>query len=245
MIGLKAHACKDGKVRAFASDENWSRMNAGADRLYMPQVPKELFTHAVDQAIRLNAAYIPPYGQGGSLYIRPMLFGAGAQLGLGAAPEYHFCVVVVPVGPYYKSGLKAVDSLVIEDYDRAAPRGIGAVKAAGNYAADVRPAAHARVKGWPIALYLDAKEHKYVEEFSTSNLVGIAANGAFVTPDSKSVLPSVTNKTLQQIARDQGLKVEKRPVTFDELATFKEVAAVGTAVVITPVKSITRYVWAQ
>jgi len=238
--GLKAHTGKDGKVRAFASEHNSERLNAGADRMHMPRVPRDLFMHALDSAIRLNAAYIPPYGAGGSLYIRPMLFGNGAQLGLGPAPEYSFCVVVVPVGPYYKSGLKAVDALVMDDYDRAAPRGVGAVKVAGNYASDVKPAKGAQARGYPIALYLDALTHNFVEEFSTSNFVGISKSGAFVTPKSDSILPSVTNKVLQQLAQESGLVVERRPIPFEELGTFREAAACGTAVVITPVKSITR-----
>jgi len=238
--GFKVFHCKDGKVRSFASAHNLARLNQGAARLGMPAVSEEMFNKAVDECVRKNYAFIPPYGSGGSLYMRPMLFGHGPQLGLGPAPEYAFCVVATPVSSYYKSGLKAVDGLVIEDFDRAAPRGVGNVKAAANYGADVMPARLAAQKGYPICLYLDAKEHRYVEEFSTSNFIAIDSNGTFVTPQSSSILQSVTNKVLRQLARDMGLKVEQRPVEFAEVPSFKEVAACGTAVVITPIKSLTK-----
>mmetsp|Transcript_4100 Transcript_4100/g.5900 ORF Transcript_4100/g.5900 Transcript_4100/m.5900 type:complete len:372 (-) Transcript_4100:293-1408(-) len=238
--GLKAHCCKDGKVRVFNSDMNWERMKNGAQRLGMPQVPLDIFTEGVDAVVSKNMGYVPPYGYGGSLYLRPLLFGQGPQLGLGTAPEYTFAVMAAPVGAYYKSGLKAVDSLVIEEYDRAAPFGVGNVKCPGNYAADVRPAKEAAERGYPIALYLCAKEKKYVEEFSTSNFVAIDANGNYVTPKSDSILPSTTNKVLMKLAPTLGIKVEERPVPFSEVSSFKEVAACGTAVVLTPIKSITR-----
>jgi branched-chain amino acid aminotransferase len=237
---MKAFHCKDGKVRVFASDENSVRLNKGADRLNMPWVPLQLFRDTVDETIRLNAEYVPPYGTNGAMYIRPVLFGCGPQLGLGPAPEYIFGVVTVPVGSYYKSGLKAVDALVLDNYDRAAPLGVGSIKCAGNYGADVKPSKDAAKRGYTISLYLDAKDHKYVEEFSTSNFIAIDKKGAFVTPNSTSVLGSVTNKVLQQLARDMGLKVEVRPVAWDELPSMREIAACGTAVVITPIKSITR-----
>eukprot|EP00466_Bigelowiella_natans_P001690 jgi/Bigna1/140293/aug1.55_g15001 len=220
--GLKAHCCADGKVRVFNSDMNWERMRNGAHRLGMPEVPLELFTEGVDSAVSKNIGYVPPYGHGGSLYLRPLLFGQGAQLGLGAAPEYTFAVMCAPVGAYYKSGLKAVKSLVIDEYDRAAPFGVGNVKCPGNYAADVRPAKEAAEKGYPIALYLDAKERKYIEEFSTSNFIGI------------------NEKVLMKLAPDLGMEVEERPVAYDELKSFSEVAACGTAVVLTPIASVTR-----
>ncbi|GAB5357013.1 hypothetical protein AAMO2058_000337200 [Amorphochlora amoebiformis] len=238
--GLKAHCCKDGKVRVFNSDMNWERMRNGADRLGMPEIPQDLFTNAVDFCVYTNMGYVPPYGIGGSLYLRPVLFGHGPQLGLGQAPEYLFAVMCAPVGAYYKSGLKAVDSVVIDKYDRAAPMGVGAVKCPGNYAADVKPAKEAADKGYPIALYLDSSERKYIEEFSTSNFVAIDEKGRYVTPKSESILPSTTNKVLMKIASSLGIEVEERPVAFEEVSGFKEVAACGTAVVLTPVGSITK-----
>jgi branched-chain amino acid aminotransferase len=161
---------------------------------------------------------------------------------LQPADEYTFLILVIPVGDYYKGGLsKPVNGLLIEDFDRAAPRGVGSVKVAGNYAADLLPNMLSKNQGFPIGLYLDAQTQTMVEEFSTSNFVGIDSKaGKYVTPKSASVLPSITNKSLMQIARDEGLTVEERPVLLDELNSFDEVLAVGTAVVVTPVGSITR-----
>mmetsp|Transcript_33984 Transcript_33984/g.56233 ORF Transcript_33984/g.56233 Transcript_33984/m.56233 type:complete len:368 (+) Transcript_33984:51-1154(+) len=238
--GLKAFDCKDGIVRVFNSSANARRMQRGSARLAMPDIPPALFSEAVDRLVLDNIAYVPPYGTGGSLYIRPFLFGHGSKLGLGAAPEYAFCLISSPVGPYYKGGLEAIDALVIENYDRAAPRGVGSVKAAGNYAPDTLPSIEAKEKGFPVCLYLDAAEQAYVEEFSTSNFIGVTADGAIVTPSSPSILPSCTKAVVLEVARQHGMKVEERPVLFSEVATFKEVAACGTAVVLTPVKSITR-----
>lgn len=239
--GLKAFHTADGGVNLFNPNENAARMRSGSERLGMPVVPTEHFNELLDQCIEANLDYVPPFGTGGSLYLRPFLFGHGAKLGLGAAPEYTFGVLCSPVGTYYKTGIKPVDSVVVEAYDRAAPRGVGNIKAAGNYAADVMPSAEAVKAGYSIALYLDAATNGFVEEFSTSNFVAISADGkSFVTPESESILPSITNKMLMQLAADMGLKVERRPVAWDEVASFKEVAACGTAVIITPLKSVTR-----
>jgi len=238
--GLKAFHCEDGKVRVFNSRANAARMHNGCMRLHMPLVPPETFDAAIDQYITDNADYVPPYGSGGALYLRPFLFGHGAKLGLGPAPEYAFCVLGSPVGAYYKGGLEAIDALVVEEFDRAAPRGVGNIKAAGNYAPDVQPAAAAKEKGYPVCLYLDAKENAYVEEFSTSNFIGVTKDGTIVTPTSDSILPSCTKGVVLQMARELGFVVEERPVPWEEVATLTEVAACGTAVVLTPIKSITR-----
>eukprot|EP00308_Calcidiscus_leptoporus_P025314 CAMPEP_0119377462 /NCGR_PEP_ID=MMETSP1334-20130426/45073_1 /TAXON_ID=127549 /ORGANISM="Calcidiscus leptoporus, Strain RCC1130" /LENGTH=321 /DNA_ID=CAMNT_0007396399 /DNA_START=70 /DNA_END=1035 /DNA_ORIENTATION=- len=238
--GLKAFHCKDGKVRIFNSSANAARMQSGSRRLAMPEVPTALFNEAVDRVVRDNIDYVPPYGIGGALYIRPFLFGHGCKLGLGAAPEYSFCTITAPVGAYYKGNLEAVDALVVEDYDRAAPRGVGGIKAAGNYAPDTLPSQDAKSMGYPVCLYLDAKEQAYVEEFSTSNFIGITADGTLVTPTSPSILPSCTKQVVLNVARELQMKVEERPVPYSELSSFKEVAACGTAVVLTPVSSITR-----
>jgi len=209
----------------------------------MPPVPTDVFIQAVTDVVRDNIEYVPPYGSGGALYIRPLLFGSGPRIGLQPADEYTFLIMVIPVGDYYKGGLSApVDGLLIEDFDRAAPRGVGNVKVAGNYAADLLPNMLSKKKGFPIGLYLDAATQSMVEEFSTSNFVGICnKKNKFVTPQSPSVLPSITNKSLMKIAADEGLTVEARNIPVEELQEFDEVLAVGTAVVVTPVGSITRF----
>jgi branched-chain amino acid aminotransferase len=208
----------------------------------MKTLPMERFLEAVNEVVRDNIAYVPPYGSGGSLYIRPLLFGSGPRIGVQPADEYTFICLCIPVGDYYKGGLsKPVDAVIIEDYDRAAPRGVGNVKVAGNYAADLLPNMISKKKGYPVGLYLDAATQTTIEEFSTSNFVGIdSKNNRFVTPKSSSVLPSITNKSLMSIAKDEGLIVEAREIPVQELETFDEVLAVGTAVVMTPVGSITR-----
>lgn len=235
--GLKAFRGRDGRIRIFRPDENAKRMASSADRLVIPQVPTELFLDAVHRAVRENEEFVPPYGTGGSLYIRPLLIGSGAKIGLQTSDEFTFLVMVVPVGDYYKGGLSPVTAIVMEDFDRAAPKGVGHVKVAGNYAADLMPNLMGKKAGYPINLYLDAENRRTIEEFGTSNFIGLRGN-KYVTPDSKSVLPSITNKTLMQLAADEGMEVESRPIDIDEVSEFEEVAACGTAVVITAVTRI-------
>jgi len=238
--GLKAFRRKDGKASLFRPEENAKRMQTTARRTCMAEVPTDLFVDACKRVVKANLEYLPPYGTGGSMYVRPLLFGSGAQIGVAPADEYTFLVMVMPVGPYYKGGLKPVRALILDDYDRAAPQGMGDVKVAGNYAASLYAHESAKHAGYPVELYLDAKTHTLVEEFATSNFIGIKPDGTYVTPDSCSILPSVTNNTLQQIAKDLGMSVEARAVPYDELPEFSEIAACGTAVVITPVYEITR-----
>lgn len=240
--GLKAFAHSDDSVYIFRPDENAKRMQSSCQRTLMPEVPTDMFIEACKEAVRDNIEYVPPYGSGGALYIRPLLFGSGPRIGLQPADEYTFLILVIPVGDYYKGGLSApVSGLLIEDFDRAAPRGVGSVKVAGNYAADLLPNTMAKKQGFPISLYLDAATQTLVEEFSTSNFVGInSQTNSFVTPKSPSVLPSITNKSLMKIAEEEGMKVETRDIPVEELSEFDEVLAVGTAVVVTPVGSITR-----
>lgn len=239
--GLKAFTHEDDEVYCFRPEENAARMQSSCRRIMMPEVPTELFCEAVQAVVKDNIEYVPPYGSGGALYIRPLLFGSGPRIGLQPADEYTFCIMVMPVADYYEGGLsKPVDALIIQDYDRAAPQGVGAVKVAGNYAADLLPNMESKKKGFPIGLYLDAKTQQYVEEFSTSNFVGIDNDSKkYITPSSPSVLPSITNKSLMQIAKDEGYTVEARDVAVEELKDFDEVLAVGTAVVVTPVGSAT------
>lgn len=241
--GLKAFAHEDDSVHIFRPDENAKRMQSSCDRIMMEAPPMDRFLEAVNAAVRDNIEYVPPYGSGGALYVRPLLFGSGPRIGVQPSDEYTFICLVTPVGDYYKGGLAApVDALLITDFDRAAPRGVGAVKVAGNYAADLLPNMLSKKKGFPIGLYLDAKTQTMVEEFSTSNFVGIDNDEKkFVTPFSGSVLPSITNKSLMTLAEDEGLTVEAREVPVEELNDFDEVLAVGTAVVVTPVGSITQF----
>ncbi|KAL7514873.1 hypothetical protein ACHAXN_012160 [Cyclotella atomus] len=243
--GLKAFAHEDGSVYMFRPDENSKRhsINKSSERIMMPEIPTEKFIKACNDVVRDNIAFVPPHGSGGALYLRPLLFGSGPRIGLQPADEYTFIILVIPVGDYYKGGLaKPVNGIIVDNYDRAAPKGVGAAKVAGNYAADLVPNMEAKKKGYPICLYADAATHSLVEEFSTSNFIGIDnKNKKYVTPKSPSVLPSITNKSLQTIAQDEGMIVEKRDIKIDELSTFDEVVACGTAVVVTPIGSLTRF----
>jgi len=238
--GCKAFRTVDNKVTVCNLKANSKRMNAGADRLVMPEVPQSLFEEAVHWAVRANAEYVPPHGTGGSLYIRPFLMGSGPILGLQPCNEFTLMVAVIPVGNYFgKGGVQGIHANVMTEYDRAAPKGTGNVKAGGNYAADLMPLKLAKGAGFGTTLYLDAAERKYVEEFSVSNFIGISESGAYVTPASDSILPSITNQMLMALAADSGLVVEQRPVPYTELASFKEVGACGTATVVAPIGSIT------
>ena len=237
--GMKAFRRKDGKICIFRPDENAKRMYRTAERCVMPPVPVDMFVADCERIVAANEEYVPPYGTGGSLYLRPLLIGTGPQIGVAPAKEYTFMIMVMPVGAYYKGGLKPVRAVILDGYDRAAPHGMGDVKVGGNYAASLFAHEKAKREGWPVELYLDAKTHTYVEEFSTSNFLAITKDGTYVTPDSESILPSVTNKSLMQAAADLGWKVERRPVPYSEIKEFAEVAACGTAVVVTPVWEIT------
>lgn len=242
--GLKAFACKDGVIRLANPTMNAARMQDGARKLRMPEVPTAMFVEGVRQAVGRNAEFVPPYGYAASMYVRPLLFASGAMLGLAPlAEEFTFLVTVTPAGGYFGKavGEEGLDALVMEDHDRAAPKGTGRVKAAGNYAADMEPLHTAKAQGYGTTLYLDAKERRYVEEFSVANFVGITRDGAFVTPAAETILESTTNKMLQQLALDEGIRVERRPVDFDaEIESFSEVGMVGTAAVVVRVRSITR-----
>jgi branched-chain amino acid aminotransferase len=238
--GLKAFTHEDNSVYVFRPDQNAARLQSSCERTLMPVLPHDLFIKAVDKVVTDNIEYVPPYGSGGALYIRPILFGSGPRIGLQPADEYTFILMVIPVGDYYQGGLSApVDGVVIKDYDRAAPRGVGNVKVAGNYAADMLPNMKSKKKGFPISLYLDAATQSLVEEFSTSNFVGIdSKNKVYATPRSRSVLPSITNKSLMTIAKDEGMTVQERDIKLEELSSFDEVLACGTAVVVTPIGSV-------
>lgn len=237
--GLKAFTTKRGEVVVFRIEENAQRLVRSCRKIMMQPVPEEMFIEAVFRAINANRRYVPPYGTGASLYIRPLVLGTGPQVGVRPAQEYMFIVFVTPVGPYFKSGFKPVDLVVEEEIDRAAPQGVGDVKVGGNYAAGVRASMLARERGFAEVLYLDAKEKKYIDESGPANFFGITRDGRYVTPDSHSILPSITNKSLVTLAEEMGLRPERRPVRVEEIFDFAEAGCCGTAAVITPVGSIT------
>lgn len=233
--GLKIYKAKDGRVLSFRIEENAKRLIRSAERIFMPAVPIDTFKSAVYRVVRANYEYIPPYESGATLYVRPLLIATQPRLGLGPADEYLFIVFVTPVGPYYKTGFKPVKALVVEEFDRAAPKGVGDCKVAGNYAAGMRGSEYGKKLGYPIVLYLDPKEKIYIDEFATSNFFAITKDNKYITPSSETILPSVTNLSIMEIARDMGLLVEKRKVNINELTNFAEIGATGTAAVITPI----------
>ena len=232
--GMKAYRGKDEKVRLFRWEENWKRMNRSADGILMQPVPKDIFEQAIKKAVELNKEYIPPYGTGGSLYIRPLLFGSGPKVGVSPADEYLFMVFVTPVGPYFKEGFKPVKMQIVRDFDRAAPMGTGHIKVGGNYAASLKAGQRAHQEGFAASIFADSKTKQYIDEAGPANFFGIR-DGKYITPDSGSILPSITNMSLREIAEDLGLVVERRHVAIDEIPTFEEAGACGTAAVISPI----------
>lgn len=235
--GMKAYMGKDGKIRIFRWQDNVARMANSAVGIKMAVVPDDLFHKAIITVVNLNKQFIPPYGTGAALYLRPLLIGSGAEVGVKPASEYLFLVFVTPVGPYFKEGFKPTNMMICREYDRAAPKGTGHIKVGGNYAASLLSLENGHEKGFASVIYLDAKEKKYIDECGPANFFGIKDN-TYITPDSGSILPSITNKSLMTLAGDMGMKVEKRPVSLDELSSFKEVGACGTAAVISPIGKI-------
>ncbi len=235
--GLKAYRCPDGKVRVFRADENAARLQSTCRGILMPEISTEMFIGMVEKVIRLNERFIPPYESGASLYIRPIILGTSAQVGVHPSEEYIFIIFVTPVGPYFKGGFAANPYVIIREYDRSAPLGTGIYKVGGNYAASLRANKMAHDLGYSCEFYLDAKEKKYIDECGAANFFGIKDN-TYVTPQSSSILPSITNKSLMQLAIDFGMKVERRQVPEEELSTFEEAGACGTAAVISPIAKI-------
>ena len=235
--GLKAYRCPDGKVRVFRTDENAARLQSTCRGIMMPEVPTELFNTMVDKAIILNQDFIPTYESGATLYVRPLLVGMSAQVGVHPATEYMFLIFVTPVGPYFKGGFSTNPYVIMRDHDRAAPLGTGIYKVGGNYAASLQANDKAHKLGYACEFYLDAKEKKYIDECGAANFFGIK-NNTYVTPKSSSILPSITNKSLMQLAEDLGMTVERRQIPEEELETFEEAGACGTAAVISPISRI-------
>ena len=235
--GLKARRCPDGKVRIFRMEENAARLQSTSRGIVMAEVPTELFCQMAIRVVELNKRFIPPYESGASLYIRPLLIGTSAQVGVKPAAEYTFLMFVTPVGPYFKGGFATNDYVIMRQFDRAAPLGTGIYKVGGNYAASLRGNHLAHEMGYAGEFYLDAKEKKYIDECGAANFYGIKDN-TYITPKSTSILPSITNKSLQQVALDLGMRVECRPIPEEELSTFEEAGGCGTAAVLSPINRI-------
>lgn len=236
--GLKAYRTKDGHIQLFRPDENAKRMQQSCERVMMPEVPTEKFIDACSQVVKANERFVPPYGSGATLYLRPFVIGVGDNLGVKPAPEYIFCVFCVPVGPYFKGGMTPVNFMT-SDYDRAAPHGTGAAKVGGNYAGSLRPHEEAVKKGFADCIYLDPATHKNIEEVGAANFFGITKDDKFITPKSPSILPSITKYSLMHIASEYlDMPVIERDVPVDSLDEFKEAGACGTAAVITPIGGI-------
>ncbi|MWV53401.1 branched-chain amino acid aminotransferase [Streptococcus uberis] len=237
--GLKAYRTKDGSIQLFRPDRNAARLQATADRLLMPQVPTEQFIDAVKQVVKANEDYVPPYGTGATLYLRPLLIGVGDIIGVKPANEYIFTVFAMPVGAYFKGGLVPTNFIVSEDYDRAAPYGTGAAKVGGNYAGSLLPGKQAKSNGYSDVIYLDPATHTKIEEVGAANFFGITADNEFVTPLSPSILPSITKYSLLELAEKRlGMTVIEGDVPIAELDRFVEAGACGTAAVISPIGGI-------
>ncbi len=236
--GLKAIRGVDDKVRVFRMDQNAKRLQLSARYLMMPEPPVELFMEAVKKAVSLNIDYVPPFGSGATLYVRPVLFGVGATVGVKPAEEYMLVVFVTPVGSYFKGGVAGIDVMVDRQHDRSGVHGTGHVKAGGNYASSLLSGQIAHEKGYNNALYLDPIEHRYIEECGAANFFAIKGD-KYITPVSSSILRSITNLTLQTLATEMGLTVELRAVDFNqEIESFDERGACGSAAVIAPIFSI-------
>lgn len=236
--GLKAYTTEDGRVVCFRPDLNASRLADSASRLEMPVFPEDRFVDAIAKVVEANIDYVPPYGSGATLYIRPYMFGSDAIIGVKPANEYQFRVFTTPVGPYFKGGAKPI-TIRVSDFDRAAPHGTGHIKAGLNYAMSLHAIVDAHQKGFDENVYLDAASRTKIEETGGANLIFITKDGKFVTPKSNSILPSITRRSLMYVAKEYlGLEVEEREVYFDEVKDFAECGLCGTAAVISPVGKI-------
>lgn len=236
--GLKAYRTPNGDVQLFRPDENALRMIRSCRRVMMPEVPVEKFIDACMQVVKANMDFVPPYGTGATLYLRPYVIGVGHNLGVKSAPEFMFGVFAVPVGPYFKGGMAPVN-FTIADMDRAAPYGTGAAKVGGNYAGSMLPNYEAKKRGFADCIYLDPKTHSKIEEVGAANFFGITKDGKFITPDSPSILPSITKYSLMYLAENYlKMPVEERDCFIDQIDEFVEAGACGTAAVITPIGGI-------
>ena len=236
--GLKAYTTEDGKIVTFRPDLNAQRMIDSAKRLEMPAFPKERFLDAVTQTVKANAAWVPPFGSGATLYIRPYMFGSSPVIGVSRAGEYQFCILTTPVGPYFKGGAKPI-TIKVSDFDRAAPHGTGHIKAGLNYAMSLHAIVTAHEEGYAENMYLDAATRTKVEETGGANFIFITKDKKVVTPKSSSILPSITRRSLLYVAKEYlGLETEEREVPLEEVPEFAECGLCGTAAVVSPVGKI-------
>ena len=236
--GMKAYTTEDGRIVTFRPDLNAKRMADSARRLEMPAYPEDKFVEAIEKTIKANAGYVPPYGSGATLYVRPYMFGSNPVIGVKPADEYQFRVLATPVGPYFKGGAKPI-TIKVSDFDRAAPHGTGHIKAGLNYAMSLHAIVTAHKEGFDENMYLDAATRTKVEETGGANFIFVTKDNKVVTPKSNSILPSITRRSLMTVAKDYlGLEVEEREVYFDEVKDFAECGLCGTAAVISPVGKI-------
>lgn len=235
--GLKAFCGRDSKVRIFRMKDNAERLQSTCRATLMPELPTETFCKMVKMVVELNKRFVPPYDSGASLYIRPLIIGTGAEVGVKPAEEYLCLMFVTPVGPYYKSGFTSNPYAIVRSYDRSAPLGMGKYKVGGNYAASLYANKIVKDKGYCSEFYLDSKEKKYIDECGQANFIGIKGN-TYVTPLSESILKSITNRSLMRLAEDNGMVVEARQIPLEELKELDEAGACGTAAVISPIERI-------
>ena len=239
--GLKAYTTADGRVVCFRPDLNAQRMAASCERLEMPVYPEEKFVEAVEKVVKANIDWVPPYGTGATLYIRPYMFGSSAVIGVKPAEEYQFRIFTTPVGPYFKGGVKPI-TLRVPDFDRAAPRGTGHVKAGLNYAMSLHAIVDAHKQGYNENMYLDSATRTKVEETGGANIIFVTPDNVVVTPKSSTILPSITRRSLMYVAEHYlGLKTEEREIHVEELKDFTECALCGTAAVLSPVGEIVNH----
>lgn len=236
--GMKAYTTKDGSVVVFRPEMNAQRMADTTKRLEMPSFPIDKFVDAVEQVVKANLAYVPPYGTGAALYIRPVMYATGDVMGVKPANEYQFRIFVSPVGPYFKKGNAGSLVLKVSDFDRSAPCGTGHIKAGLNYAMSLHPIVTAHNEGFNENMYLDAKTHTKVEETGGANFFFVTKDNKIVTPKSESILPSITRRSLMELAKTLGYEVEEREVYLSELEEFVECGLCGTAAVISPVGKV-------
>lgn len=235
--GLKAFRGADGKVRIFRLEDTVERLQSSAARLCLPIPPREMIIEACTEVVRKNLRHLPPYGTGSAMYLRPLEIGTSTSFGVKPSEEAMFVVFASPVGPYFKGGIRPIRVAIDREQDRVSANGTGDVKIGANYAASLLPYRNARALGYASVLFLDPKEHCYLDECVAANFYAIR-DGKYITPKSKTILPSITNKTLRQVALDLGLEVEERPILVEELATFEECGCCGTGAILAPISEI-------
>lgn len=238
--GLKAYRRPDGGINLFRPNENGKRMNRSAKRLLMPEFPVDRFVEAIKQVVLANKEFVPPYGTGATLYLRPLMIAIDSVVGVQPGKEYMLNIYATPVGPYFKGGLTPT-AFVTSQYDRAAHGGTGRAKVGGNYAASLLPGSKAHETGYSDVVYLDPIHHEYIEELGSANFFGITKLGQFLTPKSPSILPSITKLSVLDLSKEMGLKPAQVQISINDLDLFAEAGAMGTAAVISPVGSITNH----